>query len=133
MREAGFEPANPKDVGLSDAALTTNRFAPTYTYYRLNYYYYIFCLFLFHLGSRTSLSPISYRVFLFKLFSARNPYYSSSPSPSLRVSSSSSSLAHTTLVSVANSAERHIGQVIEVSHHVRRHFTQNKCPHIVKT
>ena len=27
MREAGFEPANPKDVGLSDAALTTNRFA----------------------------------------------------------------------------------------------------------
>jgi len=29
MREAGFEPANPKDVGLSDVALTTNRFAPT--------------------------------------------------------------------------------------------------------
>ncbi len=29
MREAGFEPANPKDVGLSDAALTTNRFAQT--------------------------------------------------------------------------------------------------------
>ena len=27
MREAGFEPANPKDVGLSDVALTTNRFA----------------------------------------------------------------------------------------------------------
>ena len=27
LREAGFEPANPKDVGLSDAALTTNRFA----------------------------------------------------------------------------------------------------------
>ena len=27
MREAGFEPANPKDVGLSDMALTTNRFA----------------------------------------------------------------------------------------------------------
>ena len=29
MREAGFEPANPKDVGLSDVALTTNRFAQT--------------------------------------------------------------------------------------------------------
>lgn len=29
MHEAGFEPANPKDVGLSDAALTTNRFALT--------------------------------------------------------------------------------------------------------
>ena len=27
MRVAGFEPANPKDVGLSDMALTTNRFA----------------------------------------------------------------------------------------------------------
>ena len=27
MHEAGFEPANPKDVGLSDVALTTNRFA----------------------------------------------------------------------------------------------------------
>ena len=27
MREAGFEPAIPKDVGLSDVALTTNRFA----------------------------------------------------------------------------------------------------------
>ena len=27
MREAGFEPANPKDVGLSDVALPTNRFA----------------------------------------------------------------------------------------------------------
>jgi hypothetical protein len=133
MREAGFEPANPKDVGLSDAALTTNRFAPTYTYYRLNYY--IFGLFLFHwTGSRTFIPPpISYRGFLFKLFSTRNPYNYSSPS--LRVSSSSSSsLAHTTLVSsAANKAERHIGQVIEVSHHVRRHFTQNKCPHIVKT
>ena len=32
MREAGFEPANPKDVGLSDVALTTNRFARNMTF-----------------------------------------------------------------------------------------------------
>ena len=33
MREAGFEPANPKDVGLSDVALTTNRFARNHIFY----------------------------------------------------------------------------------------------------
>lgn len=38
MREAGFEPANPKDVGLSDVALTTNRFAR-------NHIFYFFCFF----------------------------------------------------------------------------------------
>ena len=38
MREAGFEPANPKDVGLSDVALTTNRFARNITFFILFYF-----------------------------------------------------------------------------------------------
>ncbi len=49
MREAGFEPANPKDVGLSDAALTTNRFA-------LQHYFFGFCFFS---GKAFPLQPYS--------------------------------------------------------------------------
>ena len=57
MREAGFEPANPKDDGLSDAALTTNRFAP---------YCVIFCLVFVYTGGG---SPIPDTILFFKLFS----------------------------------------------------------------
>ena len=55
MREAGIEPANPKDVGLSDVALTTNRFARKH----------IFLFFWFYWGSNTP--PNSYTTNLFKL------------------------------------------------------------------
>jgi len=70
MREAGFEPANPKDVGLSDAALTTNRFAPLYTYYRLNHIFrFLFCWVLKHLSP-----PFHIGDFSLNCFSTRKPY-----------------------------------------------------------
>ena len=49
MREAGFEPANPKDVGLSDVALTTNRFAHNI----------IFMVFTLFVGKAFPLQPYS--------------------------------------------------------------------------
>ncbi len=59
MREAGFEPANPKDDGLSDAALTTNRFAhKKYLEEGRG-----------EGGEVHSLPPISHTIFVFKLFS----------------------------------------------------------------
>ncbi len=64
MREAGFEPANPKDVGLSDAALTTNRFAPLYTYYRLNHIFrFLFCWVLKHLSPPFHIGDFSLNCF----------------------------------------------------------------------
>ena len=52
MREAGIEPANPKDVGLSDVALTTNRFARNITFF----------IFFIFVGKAFPFHPYTYKL-----------------------------------------------------------------------
>ena len=123
MREAGFEPAHPEIVGLKSTALDHSAIRAhivtlsSQIFMVFHFWFKLYFGFV-SLGSRTNLT--------FRETAHLPPFHN-------HYFSLSSFHAAASATVVSNKLARHIGQFIDVSHHVRKHFTQYKCPQTVKT